>query len=64
MSRTDRGLLTNSPQKNPGPHEYDKPELKVIKKNNGHFKMSKATRDIPFAKYSSTHSELVRKGIN
>ena len=27
------------------------------------FKMTRATRDIPFSKYGSIHSELVRKGI-
>jgi hypothetical protein len=42
--------------------EYS-PNKLAVKPKVEQFKMSRATRDIPFMKYASVHSELVRKGI-
>jgi len=63
VPRTDRGLLSKGPQKNPGPHDYKPPETSKFKARSSNFKMPKASRDIHFAKYSSIHNELVKKGI-
>lgn len=63
VPRNNRGLLSKSAQKNPGPHEYDDQAISVRKQTQPRFKMPKATRDIPFSKYNAVHSELVRKGL-
>ena len=62
MPKKNRGLLTKGKHASPDPMEHT-PEKLVVKPKDAQFKMSKATRDIPFGKYSSIHSELVRKGI-
>ena len=62
MPRKNRGLLTKGKHKSPGPTEYS-PNKIALKPKVAMFKMSKASRDIPFSKYGSIHSELVRKGI-
>ena len=63
VPRNNRGLLAKSPQKNPGPTEYEDQAIPVRKQQQPRFKMPKATRDIPFSKYNAVHSELVRKGL-
>jgi len=42
--------------------EYN-PDKLSVKPKDAQFKMPRASRDIPFMKYGSNHSELVRKGI-
>lgn len=62
MPKKNRGLLTKGGHASPGPMEYNPEKLAVVPQN-ARFKMTKSTRDIPFSKYSSQHSELVKKGI-
>jgi len=42
--------------------EY-KPDAIVLKEKSKITSIGRASRDIPFSKYGSVHSELVRKGI-
>jgi len=51
-----------SSSKSPGPSEYSPERLQVLHEEPAH-KMPKASRDIPFAKYSSLHKELIVKGL-
>ena len=62
VPKKNRGLLTKGQHTSPGPMEY-KPDKLSVQRSDARFKMGRATRDIPFGKYSSIHSELVRKGI-
>ena len=60
MPKEPRGVLRVP--KTPGPTTYS-PSRAITTVKNPQFKMSRATRDIPFSKYSQVHSELVSKGI-
>ena len=62
VPKNNRGLLKKGKHSSPGPMEY-KPDAIVLKEKAQITKMGKASRDIPFSKYGSVHSELVRKGI-
>lgn len=62
IPRNNRGLLKPGKHTSPGPSEY-KPDAILLKEKTKITKMSKASRDVPFSKYASVHSELVRKGI-
>ena len=62
MPKEDRGLLKCKFKKKPGPADYS-PDFKKIIKKGQQFKMTAASRDIPFAKYNSVHSELIAKGL-
>ena len=61
--KKDRGLLRHAAQKSPGPHEYNNDSI-ITKTLESRFKIPMATRDIPFSKYGSLHSELVTKGLH
>jgi hypothetical protein len=63
IPKSDRGLLTSSPSKQPGPQDYENCDLNLWLKKDSNFKMQRATRDIPFSKYNGVFKELVSKGI-
>jgi len=63
VPKRDRGLLTSTPSKSPGPTDYKLTEIQKVMRKSGIFKMPKASRDIPFSKYSSVHQQLISKGI-
>ena len=64
VPKNDRGLLTFAKPKVPGPGNYEN-DVQAIKSRikDQTFAMPKASRDVSFAKYSSEHSALVRKGL-
>ena len=64
VPKTDRGLLSFAKPKVPGPGNYEN-EAQGIKSRikDPTFAMPKASRDVSFAKYSSEHSHLIRKGL-
>ena len=64
VPRTSRGLLEKSPQKYPGPTDYEDNTIQVRKRLQPMHKMPRAARETSFSKYSAIHSELIRKGLH
>ena len=64
VPKTDRGLLSFSQKRQPGPGYYDN-DVQAIKSRikDATFAMPKASRDVSFSKYGAVHSELVKKGL-
>lgn len=67
VPKQDRGLLTKPKDEkriSPGPGNYYSEDQHIkSKRTEATFAMPRANRDIPFSKYGSQHSALVRKGL-
>ena len=64
VPKSDRGLLTFSHKKQPGPGVYEN-GIQAIKSRlkEPSFAMPRASRDVSFSKYGAEHAALVRKGL-
>lgn len=64
IPRTDRGLLSFSNNRKPGPGAYENgPQSIKTRIKDQTFAMPRASRDVSFAKYGAVHAELVKKGL-
>lgn len=63
MAKNDRGLLLSKKDDKPSPFSYGQISTNIYKKKDGSYMMSKSGRPTSFARYSSMHNELVRKGL-
>ena len=64
IPRRNRGLLSFSKPKVPGPGNYEN-DVQAIKSRvkDATFAMPKASRDVSFSKYGAQHAILVKKGL-
>jgi hypothetical protein len=65
IPKVDRGLLSRGKQKGPAPNHYRHEHIpnRMTKNINPRCTMGTASRDIPFAKYSSGNNILIAKGL-
>ena len=62
VPQCDRGLLEIAKDDKPAPNKYQ-PDTRPTVHKYPTQKFSRASRDLCFSKYNSTHAELVKKGI-
>ena len=62
VPKNDRKLLSQERERVPAAAQYQPNKFEVLKKQPS-FSMGRQSRDVAFSKYSSLHSELVKKGL-
>lgn len=62
VPKNDRKLLSQEKERIPAAAQYQPKKFEVLKKEPS-FSMGRSSRDVSFSKYSSLHSELVKKGL-
>ena len=66
MPKGDRGLLYLRKDDSVNPCSYENPNeiyAKSVARNDGAFSMPRSERNFHFAKFSSIHQVLVKKGL-